>query len=280
MPRHVTREFQSDGVGDTLTVQSFDTSGTIGKDSSVALNSNGFAVISYFDDTDFDLKVAVCNDADCSVPTINVVDGPDIVGAYTSLALNGNGFPVISYYSFTKQELKLAICNDATCNGPATFQTIDSDGDVGKHTSLALNSNGFPVISYYDETENDLKVAVCNNATCSTPTITPVDTPGEVGKYTTLALTSSDYPIISYYDETNNDLKIAVCNDIACTNPTLTRVDSPGTVGQYNSLALDSDGYPVVSYYDGSPNVDLKVAVFDPSAGISPYNIYLPIVIH
>ena len=180
-----------------------------------------------------------------------------------------------SYYSFTKQELKLAICNDTTCNGPATVQTIDSDGDVGKHTSLALNSNGFPVISYYDETEDDLKVAVCNNATCNTPTITPVDTPGDVGKYTTLALTSSDYPIISYYDETNDDLKIAVCNDIACTNPTLTSLDSPGLVGQYNSLALNSDGYPVVSYYDGSPNVNLKVAVLGPLI----YRVYLPLVI-
>jgi len=124
-------------------------------------------------------------------------------------------------------------------------------------------------------------VAVCNNATCNTPTITPVDTPGDVGKYTTLALTSSDYPIISYYDETNDDLKIAVCNDIACTNPTLTSLDSPGLVGQYNSLALNSDGYPVVSYYDGSPNVNLKVAVFElPEVNPNTSNkIYLPIVI-
>jgi VCBS repeat-containing protein len=48
MPRHVTREFQSDGVGDTLTVQSFDTSGTIG-----LVTCNGDGTFIYDPDNQF-----------------------------------------------------------------------------------------------------------------------------------------------------------------------------------------------------------------------------------
>ncbi|MCZ7673755.1 MAG: hypothetical protein M5U34_44895 [Chloroflexi bacterium] len=48
--------------------------------------------------------------------------------------------------------------------------TVDSAGNVGWHTSLALNGNGYPVISYRDWANDDLKVAVCHDVTCTNPT--------------------------------------------------------------------------------------------------------------
>ena len=39
------------------------------------------------------------------------------------------------------------------------IETVDSTGDVGWHTSLALNSKDNPHISYWDGTNSDLKYA-------------------------------------------------------------------------------------------------------------------------
>jgi len=260
------------------TLKTIDSTGLKGKYSSLALNSSGFAVISYYDESAFDLRLAVCNNADCTNPETFRVDGAtSLVGGYTSMVLNSSGFPVISYYSWTGSKLMLAVCTDATCTSIPSIKTIDDVGTVGLWTSLALNSNGFPVISYYDQTEDDLKLAICNNATCTQPTITPVDTPGDVGEYTSLALTSSDFPIISYYDKTNNVLKVAVCSDTACETTTLTTVDGLGLVGNYTSMQLNDSGYPVISYYDGSPNVNLKLAVLEPPS-IPFYRVHLPVI--
>ena len=73
--------------------------------------------------------------------------------------------------------------------------TVDSIGDVGQYTSLALNSSGFPFISYYDYTNRDLKVAVCGDATCSAKTITTVDSIGDMRQYTSLALKSGNITV-------------------------------------------------------------------------------------
>jgi len=264
---------------DNPTLKTVDSSGNMGKYQSLVLNNSDLAVISYYDETDFDLKVAVCNDAICSNPTINVVDGAGafFLGEYSSLALNSNGFPVISYYDGTagNLNLKLAVCHDAVCSS-ATKNPIDSNNMVGKHTSLALNSLGFPVVSYYDYGNDDLKIAVCNDANCTLPTITVVDSIGDVGEFNSLTLTHDDFPVISYFDETNDDLKVAICNDITCTTPALVTVDSNGSPGQYSSVALASNGFPVMSYFDGSPNSDLKTAVFNMSSGSE---IYLPMIV-
>ena len=54
-------------------------------------------------------------------------------------------------------------------NLPPTITTVDSVGDVGYFTSIAIGPDGFPVVSYYDSTNFDLKVVKCSNAACLAP---------------------------------------------------------------------------------------------------------------
>ncbi|MBM3957440.1 MAG: hypothetical protein FJ313_05245, partial [Gemmatimonadetes bacterium] len=239
-----------------------DTAGNVGQHTSLVLDANGFPVISYYHYTNGDLKVVRCGNATCSAGnTLTTVDAAGDVGWDTSLVLDANGNPVISYFHFTNGDLKVARCGNPTCTSGNTLITVDSAGNVGQHTSLVLDANGYPVISYYDISGGDLKVARCGNATCTSGnTLTTVDSAGNVGQHTSLVLDANGNPVISYYDLTNGDLKVARCGNPTCTSGnTLTTVDAAGDVGQYTSLVLDANGYPVISYYDLT-NGDLKLA--------------------
>jgi len=143
----------------------------------------------------------------------------------------------------------------ANVQAPTTWniETVDSAGNVGWHSSLALDSGGKPHISYHDAYPNDdLKYARWTGTAWSIQT---VDSTGRVGYDSSLALDSWNWPHISYYDATNYDLKYARLTKLGWNIET---VDSAGEVGQYTSLALDSGGKPHISYYVRTPNYDLK----------------------
>ncbi len=131
-----------------------------------------------------------------------------------------------------------------------SIQTIDSGGS----SSLALDSNDYPYISY-DSSDATLKLAKWNGSTWNMQT---VDSIGPLlSSATCLVLDSKGNPCISYYDKINADLKFANWNNSTWNIQT---VDSTGKVGSWGtSLILDSNDNPYISYYDET-NGDLKLA--------------------
>jgi hypothetical protein len=142
---------------------------------------------------------------------------------------------------------------------PTAPRTLDSTGNVGYFTSIAIGTDGNPIISYYDGTNRDLKVAACTNPTCTTATTSPIDTTGNVGWFTSIAIGIDGNPIISYQDGTNADLKVAACTNTICTTSVNTTLDSTGGVGYFTSIAIGTNGVPIISYRDATSG-DLKVA--------------------
>jgi hypothetical protein len=182
------------------------------------------------------------------------------VGQHSSLALTKpTNLPVISYYDAINTDLKLMFCTDLQCGTP-TIRIVDSVGDVGEYSSLALTATNIPVIAYHDKTNQNLKLAICNNATCTAPVIRTLDSVGNVGTYTSLSLTATNLPVISYYDDTNDDLKLALCTNATCSTSLLRTIDSTGDVGAFSAIAMPSTNMPVMVYFDNT-NDDLKYAV-------------------
>jgi hypothetical protein len=126
----------------------------------------------------------------------------------------------------------------------------------GGFTSLALDSNNYPHISYLNSVNMDLMYARWNGLSWIIET---VDSQGITGDMSSLALDSHDRPHISYMatSGSDNDLKYAYWDGVSWHIET---VDSQGCAGGFSSIALDSHDNPHISYHTWTPDYDLKYA--------------------
>jgi len=145
----------------------------------------------------------------------------------------------------------------------------------GKYTSIALDADGNPHISYFNITQSSLMYAYKDGSGWHTET---VDNNGSVGTYTSLELDDAGYPHISYRDSGGDVLKYAIKDAGGWAIHT---VDNSADVGEYTSLALDGAGDAHISYYDLT-NDTLKYAFCEytgptPTATSFWRHLYLPL---
>jgi hypothetical protein len=201
----------------SATITPPDTTGDVGRSSSVAIGADGLGLVSYLDGTNTQLKVAHCTDVTCSSSTTSTPDAATSVGFDTSVTIGWDGLGLISYFDNGNSDLKVAHCSNAACSSASTT-TIDSSGNVGQYTSNTVGADGLAVITYFDNTgaNLDLKLAHCSNVTCSAATSTVVDSAGTVGWSTSVTVGSDGLPFMSYRDVSNNSVKSAHCPNAFC----------------------------------------------------------------
>jgi hypothetical protein len=166
------------------------------------------------------------------------------------------------------------VVNYTTRNGLTETQRIKA----GKHNSIAVTSQGYPVIAYYDQTNQRLKLAVSGS-------LAPIqNTDWVIRDYVIPSSELSSFgtgEFVSMKIDTRNNadiVHIAAMNTAkrlvyvtgqlnppnagsgnteqtsggVLTNVKVQVVDSVGTVGRWCSLSLDSNGNPWISYMDES----------------------------
>lgn len=244
---------------------SVDSDGIVGLFSSMAMGEDGLPVISYFDRDKCDLKVAKCVDPACSGDevVVSTVDKKGCVGLFTSIAVPADGLPVITYYDSNRGRLKIAKCNDPACTGRnETISVVDESVSAGSFAKVAIGADDLPVISYYNHSDGDLKMAHCNDPACAggDESITTVDTDGLVGAFTALAFSEDGLPVVAYYDLTLGQVKLVQCRDHACTGfetPTVV-ADEDEILKSFLAMTISPEGTPVIAFFNHTDG-DLKV---------------------
>lgn len=179
----------------------------------------------------------------------------------SAIALGTNGSVHISYRA--GQRLKYATKN----SGPWTTSVVDGgpplNKNVGSYSSIALDANSSPRISYYNLTDKTLMYAEWLGTTWLKDT---ADFGGDTGWYTSLALDARGFPHISYYDSLHNKVKY-ITWDASGRGYWIQNaagrgevVDTVG-VGAQTAIVLNSQNVPAIAYQGGTlPNFELRYA--------------------
>lgn len=140
---------------------------------------------------------------------------------------------------------------------PVNFdRVVDSSGDVGKYVSLALRSDGRPVLAYHEDDNGALRLYDCADPACANGTRRTLDSANDVGEDTSVAIGPSGFPVVVYRDVTGQALKLYDCANTACSSGTPRTLDSSVNVAQRSTaMALRADGRAFIAYYDLSNSV-------------------------
>jgi uncharacterized repeat protein (TIGR01451 family) len=174
-----------------------------------------------------------------------------------SFTLDSHGYPHMAYCIQTEipgPKLIITLRYAHWTGSKWVIEDVDSD-DCWFRTSLKLDVNDRPHISYYGQEDGDLKYA---HWTGSEWDIQVVDDYGYVGQPNSLALDTNGYPHISYYSWTANTLKYARWTG---SDWEIQDVDSAGGLDYVieTVLALDASDYAHIAYVDDTNSL-LKYA--------------------
>jgi hypothetical protein len=253
---------------------------------SLALDSKDNPHIAYYDDDFQDLRYASFLNG---IWTVEIVDSVGNAGDNCSLALDNNDRPYISYrqdYQGHYWSLKYATKTDS---GWVKIM-VDTPKDTtyyesGEYSSIAINNNGFPCISYTQYNPSKIKFAYQDEYGWHLTDVIDIYT----SYFTKLVFDNADQPVIGfhYYEQEDtvyhNRLKIAHLNPADSTWSIVTVPDSIGSTDYGTLLGFDMDSqnnayftyqnywydYLRLAVYDGQ-NWNIETVTQDPGLSSSP----------
>lgn len=247
--------------GGNWDIEIVDSNGDVGSHCSLALDSQNYPHISYYNGTKLYGLMYAYWDGKTSEWITQKIDPGHKVGLETSICIDSNDNPRISFFDhfYGNQSLRYAYW-DGNNSYPFFFKTVDTDGNVGYESSIALDSNDIPHISYHDAINNNLKYVYLLENKWIIQTID--NSGGDVARKSSLVLDSNDNPHISYtiFNEGKNLMYIFWTGDVW----NIQKISS----GAESSLALNANDSPCIAYYDnGLKYATVIMSISSPNGG-------------
>jgi hypothetical protein len=203
---------------------------------------------------------------------------------FPSVTIGADGLPIISWFDGgTAKDIKVTHCSDPRCTN-STTSDVDT-GDNAGHTSIAIGSDGFPIVTFRNASAGELRFVRCANVACTVhaPSVL-LDGAGapDMGNYSSVTVAADGNPFVAYQSVTDQSLKIVHCTNLACTTKdpprTIDNTGDAGTgvTGEYASATIGADGFPRIAYYSRSGQITTALRIVncdnvgcaDPPVGI------------
>ena len=236
---------------------SLDSTDNVGRDSSLAIDSNDNLHVTYLDYTNYNLEYMTYDGSSWSTPVS--LDSTDSVGWQSSLAIDSNDNLHVTYYDYTNGNLEYMTHNGSSWTTPVCLESTDN---VGWDSSLAIDSSDNLHVTYFDTSNSDLEYMTHDGSSWSSSV--SLDSTDEVGWVSSLAIDSNDNLHVTYFDNTSQNLEYMTHDGSSWSTPV--SLDSTDNVGYDSSLAIDSSDNLHVTYHDNT-NGNLKYMTSGNSAG-------------
>ncbi|MBI4369605.1 MAG: hypothetical protein HY547_05185 [Elusimicrobia bacterium] len=208
------------GTGGTWSTETVDSTDDVGQFASLDLDSSDNCHIAYLDYTNYALKYAKMKKAVFSYGaasaigspvkevgpgislssswtwSIETVDTTGWSGWYAHLKVDGGDTVHIVHQDISSSAQNLRYAQKTSGSSSWSTGAIDSTNDVGEYASLALDADGNPHASYFDETEGKVKYAYWEGSSWHKETI---DNSEDVIYGTSIALDADGNPLIAYH---------------------------------------------------------------------------------
>ncbi len=243
----------------TNLVKVIDPTPNSGSLSDMVFGLDGFPRITYYDETNDALKLAICEDENCSSATTKTLQASLGGSAFSAMAIGDDGTLAIAYYYTSMSQLYYMKCRDTSCTVvEANKPLIGGTQNLTSRPNIDIG-NGSVYISFYDFLSTTLKTVYCQaDLLCNTKDVFNFIS-GD-GEYPTMVVSPIDNVAYVFW-HSGSKITVAECKPnlggsttIDCTNIIQIGSDiliNGATVAApqvYPHAIIDSRGIPVVFY--------------------------------
>lgn len=165
-----------------------------------------------------------------------------------------DGLALVAHYEPTNGDLVVLHCDVPDCS-TTTRTIVDSTGDVGRKPRIVIAGTGatsFPLITYFDQTNNVLKALRCSNLACTTVLSAAMTATAGANPVHETSRNASGTFAVAFHDPATGDLRGMTCTNYNACNAPFDIHASADNVGQ--NLVMGINGYRYYAYRNATNN--------------------------